>query len=205
MRLIFIISLSFFLASSVGVHAQEFAFELWHDGTVVLDNGDTLSGNVKYDMQTDLVQVQVGDRFESYSARKLLFLEIFDKTVKRYRRMYSLPYNTSGEYRAPVFFELLEEGKITLLCREAVEYRTYSSMYNYYNYSKLTVVYRYFLLKEDGSIDEFLGKRGDWLNLMSDRKDEVQKFVKSNRLSFDEKYDLSRIIAYYNTLFPVRR
>lgn len=86
-----------------------------------------------------------------------------------------------------------------------MEYRTYSSMYNYYNYSKLTVVYRYFLLKEDGSIDEFLGKRGDWLNLMSDRKEEVQKFVKSNRLSFDEKYDLSRIIAYYNTLFPVRR
>lgn len=103
MRLAFIISLLLIITSSVGVHAQEFAFELWHDGKVVLENGDTLTGNVKYDMHTDLVQVQVGDRFESYSARKLLFLEIFDKTVKRYRRMYSLPYNTSGEYRAPVF------------------------------------------------------------------------------------------------------
>ncbi len=194
----------FFISSllfAMNVHAQEFAFELWHDGKVVLENGDTLTGNVKYDMQTDLVQVQQRDQFTTYSARKLLFLEIFDKTVKRYRRMYSLPYNTSGEYRAPVIFELLEEGKITLLCREALEYRTYSSVYNYYNYSRLTIIYRYFLLKEDGSIVEFLGKRGDWLDLMNDRKEEVQKFAKANRLDFDEKYDLSRIIAYYNSLF----
>lgn len=203
MRLAFIISISFFLISSARVHAQEFAFELWHDGKVVLENGDTLIGNVKYDMQTDLVQVQVGDRLETYSARKLLFLEIFDKTVKRYRRMYSLPYKTSGEYKAPVIFELLEEGKITLLCREALEYRTYSSSFYYYsNYTRLIIVYRYFLLKEDGNIIEFIGKRGDWLDLMKDRKDEVQKYAKSNRLDFEDKYDLSRIIAYYNSLFP---
>ena len=104
------LTIPFFL-SSLGLQAQEFAFEMWHDGKVVLENGDTLTGNVKYDMQTDLVQVQVGDLLETYSARKLLFLEIFDKTVKRYRRMYSLPYNTSGNYKAPVIFELLEEGK----------------------------------------------------------------------------------------------
>jgi len=195
------LTIPFFL-SSLGLQAQEFAFEMWHDGKVVLENGDTLTGNVKYDMQTDLVQVQVGDLLETYSARKLLFLEIFDKTVKRYRRMYSLPYNTSGNYKAPVIFELLEEGKITLLCREALEYRTYSSAFYYYsNYTRLIIVYRYFLLKEDGSIVEFVGKRGDWLDLMKDRKEEVQKFVRSNRLDFDEKYDLSRIIAYYNSLF----
>ncbi|MBX2940944.1 MAG: hypothetical protein KF860_01245 [Cyclobacteriaceae bacterium] len=205
MRLVFVLSLSLFLTSSVGVHAQEFAFELWHDGKVVLENGDTLTGNVKYDMQTDLVQVQVGSRLETYSARKLLFLEIFDKTVKRYRRMYSLPYKTSGEYKAPVIFELLEEGKITLLCREALEYRTVSSGFYYYgNYTRLIMVYRYFLLKEDGNIVEFIGKRNEWLDLMKDRKEEVQKYAKSNRLDFEDKYDLSRIIAYYNSLFPVR-
>lgn len=200
MRFCFFIS--FFLISLVA-QSQEFAFEFWHDGKVVLENGDTLKGNIKYDMQTDLVQVQVGDRLETYSARKLLFLEIFDKTVKRYRRMYSLPYKTSGEYRAPVIFELLEEGKITLLCREALEYRTYSSSFYYYsNYTRLVIIYRYFLLKEDGNIVEFIGKRGDWLDLMKDRKDEVQKYAKSNRLDFEDKYDLSRIIAYYNSLFP---
>ncbi|HCM77454.1 MAG TPA: hypothetical protein DIS90_13805 [Cytophagales bacterium] len=195
--------ISFFCTAHFNSWAQEFPFEYWHEGKVVLENGDTLRGNIKYDMQTDLVQVQVGERLETYTARKLLFLEIYDKTARRYRRMYSLPYNTSGEYKAPVIFELLEEGKITLLCREAVEYRTYSSSFYYYgSYTRLTLIYKYFLLKEDGNIVQFSGKRSDWLDLMNKRKDEVQKYAKANRLDFDDKYDLSRIIAYYNSLFP---
>lgn len=196
------IGLFFLFVSQLSSQAQEFAFEYWHDGKVVLENGDTLKGNVKYDMQTDLVQVKVNDKLETYTARKLMFLEIFDQTVKKYRRMYSLPYKTSGEYRAPVIFELLEEGKITLLCREAVEYRTYSpSFYSYGSYTKLTIVYKYFLLKEDGSIVPFQGNKNEWLGLMVGREKEVQKYAKANRLSFDDKYDLSRIIAYYNSMF----
>lgn len=190
------------LVSSGAIQAQEFAFEYWHDGKVVLENGDTLKGSTKYDMQTDLVQIQVNNRIETYTARKVLFLEIFDKTIKRYRRMYSLPYTTSGQYRAPVFFELLEEGKITLLCREAVEYRTFSTSFYYYNnYSRLVIVYKYFLLKEDGTIEPFIGNKNDWVNLMNDRREEVQKFARTNRLDFSEKYHLKRIIAYYNSLF----
>ena len=183
-------------------HAQEFAFEYWHDGKLVLENGDTLKGSVKYDMQTDLVQIQQDEKLETYTARKVLFVEIFDKTIQRYRRMYSLPYNTSGEYRAPVFFALLEEGKITLLCREAMEYRTFSSSFYYYSsYSRLTIVYKYFLLQEDGDITAFPGNKSDWIELMRDRKDEVQKFARSNKLSYDEKYHIKRIVAYYNSLF----
>ncbi|HCR54422.1 MAG TPA: hypothetical protein DIW27_08405 [Cytophagales bacterium] len=64
------------------------------------------------------------------------------------------------------------------------------------------MIYKYFLLKEDGNIVQFSGKRSDWLDLMNKRKDEVQKYAKANRLDFDDKYDLSRIIAYYNSLFP---
>ncbi len=193
----------FLLLFSVGtVHAQEFAFEYWHEGKIVLETGDTLTGSTKYDMQTDLVQVQVNDRIETYTARKVLFLEIFDKTIKRYRRMYSLPYTTSGQYKAPVFFELLEEGKITLLCREAVEYRNVSTSFYYYNnFSRLEIVYKYFLLKENGSIEPFIGNKNDWMNLMDDRKEEIQNFARSNRLDFGEKYHLKRIIAYYNSLF----
>lgn len=192
----------FVLTSGMQAMAQEFAFEFWHDGKIVLENGDTLKGKVKYNMQTDLVQLDINDQYTSYTARKILSFEIYDKTVRRYRNMYSLPYATSGEYKAPVFFELLEEGKITLLCREALEYRTYSSSFYYYsNYTRLTVVYKYFLLKENGDIVPFNGRKNDWMDLMDDRKEEVQKFVRSNRLDFDEKYDLSRIIAYYNSLF----
>lgn len=181
---------------------QQFAFEFWHSGKAVLDTGDTLRGNIKYEMQSDILQVQVDKKLESYTARKVLYFEIFDETVKRYRNFYSLPFSQAGQYKAPVFFELLEEGKLTVLCRESLEYRTTSSSFYYYgNYTRLVLVNKYFLLKENGDIIEFKGKKSDWYELMRAKADEVERYVKSNRLDFEEKYELSRIVAYYNSLY----
>jgi hypothetical protein len=197
------LSIVFVVVWSQWCFAQDFAFELWHEGKIVLETGDTVRGDIKYNLQTDLLQVKNQSTIDTYTARNTLFFEIFDLTVKRYRQFYSLPFATSGVYRAPVFFELLEEGKITLLCREAVEYRTYSSSFYYYgSYSRLVLVNKYFLLKENGDIEAFVGtKRNDWLAIMDKYDEEVQKYVRTNRLDFDEKYDLAKIIAYYNSFF----
>ena len=185
--------------------AQEFAFEYWHEGKIVLEGGDTLRGLVKYNLQTDLVQLQGEKIIETFTARKVMFFEIFDQTVKRYRQFFSLPYSTSGSYKAPVFFELLEEGKLTVLCRETLEYRTYSpSFYFYGTTTRLVLVNKYFLMDDDGSILEFSGKRNDWLYLMGNYQEDVQKYSRTNRLSFDEKYELAKIISYYNSLFAKR-
>jgi len=182
--------------------AQQFASDLWHDGKLVLDTGDTLKGSVKYSMQNDLVQLQASGRNGSYTARKVLFFEIFDSNVKHYRLFYSLPYSAIGSYKAPVFFELLEEGKITLLCRESVEYKTYSSPYSFYgSYTRLVLVNKYFLLQENGEIKDFVDKKSEWIDLMGNKGEDVQKYAKANRLDFDIKEELIKIIDYYNSLF----
>ncbi len=189
-----------FVAVALPAAAQEFPFEYWHEGKMVLEGGDTLRGLVKYNLQTDLLQLQGNNIIETYTARKVVFFEIFDQTVKRYRQFFSLPYSTNTDYKAPVFFELLEEGKLTVLCREALEYRTISSFYYYGSYTRLVLVNKYFLLDEDGAIIEFQGKKNDWLYLMGKHSEDVQKYARTNRLDFDDKYDLGKIIAYYNSL-----
>jgi hypothetical protein len=184
------------------VLAQQFAFEYWHEGRVVLDTGDTLKGSLKYNMQTDLLQYQKDNSNQSFSARNALFFEIFDATTKQYRQFYSLPYAASGGYKAPVFFELLTEGKLTLLSREALEYRTYSNSFYYYGTNtRLVLVYKYFLLQENGDIVEFVGKKNDWLDLMSKRADDVQDYARKNRLDYTDKNELVRIVSYYNSFF----
>jgi hypothetical protein len=199
MRVLFLFILGFI---SLPLSGQQFAFEYWHTGRAVLDTGDTLRGNIKYELQSDILQVQANKKLESFTARKVLFFEIFDETVKRYRTFYSLPFSQAGQYKAPVFFELLEEGKLTVLCRESLEYRTTSSSFYYYgNYTRLVLVYKYFILKENGDIEEFNGKKNDWYELMRNKADEVESYVKSNRLDFNDKYELGRIIAYYNSLY----
>jgi len=111
--------LLFFL--SAPVVAQQFPSDLWHEGKIILLEGDTLKGNIKYDLQQDLVQYGIADqRTTAFSARKVLFFEIFDTSVRKYRQFFALPFTTTSGYKAPVFFELLEEGKMTLLSRESV-------------------------------------------------------------------------------------
>lgn len=194
--------LAILISFTQAVAAQQYAFELWHDGRIILETGDTLKGRVKYDLQNDLLQYEVNNRFESYTARKVLFFEIFDATIKNYRQFYSLPYSTGGSYKAPIFFELLAEGKITLLTRERLEFRTYNSGFYYNNtYTRMVLVNKFYLLKDNGNIEEFLGNKAAWLDMMGNRGEDVGKFAKSNRLDFEKSQDLGKIISYYNSLF----
>jgi hypothetical protein len=202
MKLRYILAGVIFTVAFGRASGQEWPFELWHEGKIVLVNGDTLKGRVKYDLMQDLVQYDLPNvRTEVFTPRKVLYFEIFDKTVNRYRSFFALPYNATAGYRTSIFFELMEEGKMTLLARESVEYRTYSSPYYFGSYSREVLVYKYFLLKEDGNIIEFTGNRNDLLEMMGNKAEAVEKYMRANRLKIEEKYDLARIVAYYNSLF----
>lgn len=190
-----------FLTVHQGFSQRNWPSELWHEGRIVLTDGDTLRGMLKYDFQQNLVQYTVTNRqAEIYTARKILFFEIFDETVHKYRKFFVLPYSNPSNYKAPMFFELLEEGKITLLSRELLEYKTYNNAFYGGSYSRLVLTHYYFLLKEDGSIEDFRGNRNDLLSLMGNKSRTVEKYAKENRLDFDDKYDMAKIVAYYNSL-----
>jgi len=197
-----IVGIFFLVLLTSVVYSQRFPSDFWHEGKMVLEDGDTLRGNIKYDLQNDLLQLESNNRLESFTARKVLFFEIFDKTIKRYRQFYSLPYTTSGQYKAPVFFELLSEGKITLLCREALEYRNYPSTFYYYgSTTRLVLVNKFFLLKDNGTIEPFIGKRSDFIDLLGNQGEPVEKYMKGNKLNVDDKYEFAQIVSYYNSLY----
>lgn len=180
----------------------QWAFELWHEGMVVLESGDTLRGQIKYDLQQDIIQfTDKRGTIEALSARKVLICEIFDKTINQYRQFYSLPYNATSGYRTPVFFELVAEGKLTVLCRERLENQTTSSPYYYGSFSRTVLVNKYFLLKENGDIVDFSTRRNDFLQLVGKHADIMNGFMKDNKLQLDDKKELARIINYYNSLF----
>jgi hypothetical protein len=182
--------------------SQRWPFEFWHEGKVVLEEGDTLKGMIKYDISTDIIQLDQKGHLQSFTARKIIYYEIFDATSSRYRQFYSIPYSVTGGYKTPIFFELLSEGKLTLLAREALEYKTSSTgLYGYGSISRQVLVDKFFVLTDKGNVEEFSGKRNDLLALMAKRDDEIKKYIKANRLDIDYKYDVARVFAYYNSLF----
>ena len=200
LRLCSLLLLIFLVFHQHQVLAQ-FPSELWHQGKLVLESGDTLKGQIKYDFQQDLVQYAFNNqKAEVFTARKVLFFEIYELAIHQYRRFFALPFATQKGYKAPIFFELLDEGKLTLLSREFLEYKSYRSVY-FGMYTKLVLSYRYYFLDEKGNITEFKGTRNDLLDKMGSKSDSVDKFIHENHLRTDEKVDLTQIVDYYNSLF----
>jgi hypothetical protein len=188
---------------SFALNAQQWSFEFWHEGKVILAEGDTLHGQIKYDIFQDIIQYTSKDKAieAAYSARKVMSYEIFDNEVHRYRRFFTLPYTQAGSYRAPTFFELLTDGKLTLLSRESLEYRNVNAGYYGGSYQRQVLVNHYFFLNENGEITAFTGDKRDLLDMMGKHREDVEKFMKANKLQIEEKYEFIRIVSYYNAFF----
>lgn len=201
LRLLRVVIIPVIFLTGTATQAQQFPFDFWHEGKAVLESQDTLRGKIKYDPQNDLIQMDMNGKFETLTSRKVIFYEIFDQALNNYRQFYALPYSAIGGYRTPIFFELMTEGKITLLSRETLEYRSTNTGYFYGTVSRLVLVHKYFLLKEDGSILAIDGTKNQFLSLMGSKEDEVRKYMKANRLGLERRVDIIRVIAYYNSLF----
>lgn len=183
--------------------SQEFPSDFWHKGKIVLVDGDTFSAKLKYDLTRDLVQVEVDNKIVTVGAKKAHYFEIFDVTTDRYRQFYSIPYSISPGYKTPIFFEVVMEGNLTLLCREFLTKQTsYNSSYYWSggSFTRTILDYEYYFLTSKGEITYFEEKKRDLLNIMKDRSPQIKQFIKEYNLKMDEKGDLARITAYYNGL-----
>jgi hypothetical protein len=198
---LFLIPLLFFCFVT---NAQQFPSEIFHDGKVELASGDTISGKIKYNLQNDLVEVITGGVVQTFTARKIIKFTIFDKTVDMYRTFYAVPYYREPNYKVPMLFEVLYEGKLSLLARESLVQETVPQ-YNYYyrgnyNITQTRIDYQYFFLDNKGNFRRFMNKKADLLDIMARHGPQIKQYLKKNHLKMDSKSDLVRITSYYNSL-----
>lgn len=198
----------FFSFFSPTVKAQNFPSDVWHQGTVVLTSEDTLKGLVKYDIPNDAIQVKVEgeERIQAFNAQKLFFFEIFDSDIKSYRQFYALPYQVKADYHKPLLFEVLYEGRLTLLCREKIVLEgagggqlAPEGMIRPAD-GRLMLDFDFFFLEKDGNIRRYEPKKRLLLSIMDRKYKEVKKYIRRNNLRHDHISDLVRITAYYNAL-----
>lgn len=195
----------FLLAVCASVIAQEFPSRIWHQGWLVTENRDTVRGSVKYDMETNTVQVAIGsEKVNTYNSKKIMYFEIFDESLNNYRQFYSIPYQVSSNYKVPILFEVLYEGPMTLLVQEKIVLETDPYNQSYYNpapnVSRERLAYTYYFVDKKGKIIPFSGKKSELLEILYKNNDLVKKYIKDNRLKPDRMRDLVRITAFYNSL-----
>ena len=174
----------------------------WHKGIVVTTDQDTISGEIKYDFPTNMITLVKKEAVIAFSSHKLIYFEIYDEDYKSYRKFYTIPYKNTSNYMTPILFELQYESVLSLLSRERIVMETSSLGYGYGLpiVSQPSVRYDFFFLTKAGKITQFSGSKKDLLRILAKKKNELQTFIKSNRLKTDELRDLVRIIAFYNSI-----
>lgn len=174
----------------------------WHKGIVVTTDQDTISGEIKYDFPTNMITLVKKEAVIAFSSHKLIYFEIYDEDYKSYRKFYTIPYKNTSNYMTPILFELQYESVLSLLSRERIVMETSSLGYGYGLpiVSQPSVRYDFFFLAKAGKIIQFSGSKKDLFRILAKKKNELQTFIKRNRLKTDELRDLVRIIAFYNSI-----
>ena len=198
MRIIFGIAFLCYKTWSLG---QLSTYE-WHKGIVVTTDQDTISGEIKYNFSTNMISLVKNGAVIALSSHKLIYFEIYDEDYKSYREFYTIPYKNTSNYMTPILFELQYESVLSLLSRENIVMETSSMGYGYGLpiVSQPSVRYDFFFLTKAGKITQFSGSKKDLFRILGKKKNELQTFIKRNRLKTDKLRDLVRIIAFYNSI-----
>ena len=188
--------------------AQNFSKDYWHKGEVYLFTEESVKGNIRYDLEQNNITVRTPDnKLRSYNASQVEQFWIQDELQKRVRYFYALPQVTKDDYRVLYFFELLTEGKITLLCREnfIIRQMGYYSPYMWGGWanggSYVVQEDDYFLLGSDGNVADVEEDREAIMKLFGKKKDVMELYLIDHNNKLRNREDLLQLIRYYNEVY----
>lgn len=201
-----------FLSMVAAVAQNQFPSQVWHKGNIYTTDGQVYGGEIKYDLENNVVQLQ-DQTVNTFTSTNVTYFELYDEIYGGVRKFYSLPYSLDNDYATPIFFEVLTEGdELALLCREYVATDSrgmgnYGMMGGYgmnpfYGPQSLIgqkLAFKYFFLK-NGKIEQYSLKKKDLFEMLPGHDDQISLFMRKNRLDYDKRGDLLRITAYYNEL-----
>lgn len=198
--------------------SQQFPGDQWHQGEAVLKDQTVVSGMINYDLEREVIMVNVGERTETYSAHLVMKFTIIQEGDERLRRFFSLPYVSQNGYKTiPRFFEVMIEGKMTLLAREYIDQITSGANQSRYSrnnwnnnigmnnpnnqmFTRRFLSYNMFFLDHNGKLTEHTGRKKDIYSVLREETHQLKKYVKTNRLKMDRLVDVAKLVAHYNTL-----
>ena len=164
----------------------------WVHGEVVFKDGKTVECEFSYNplMPEGLLKMKKDWKLITGTAFNIeRFSYLDDKTSERHE-YFSMPIDNNQ-----VFVELLHEDTLyAILGRESIYVLKYTQ--DGYTSSKVRPAYfRYLVNMEDGKIYKLTAK--SVVDIMYDRKKEVKKFIRVNRLRFANTQDYVEVINYY--------
>jgi hypothetical protein len=179
------------------VKGSPFLNDDWVAATVKLNNGITYKENmyVKYNQEKGELY------FKGKNGETLAFVEpvteftIESNGLKHYKNGYkNIPGATQSD-----FFEILSDGTACLLKRtksfilESKDYGSPVTIKTYQSDKKY-----YLIIGED--VKQIRNDTKSVLSALRDKENQVETFIKTNKVKFKSDDDLSKVVNYYNSI-----
>lgn len=203
--LVRILALSFFVLLITRLAARE---KTRDDrlGTVYLKSGEQVEGLVQPNLDHNYLLVQIPNGTRAYNAWQVAAYTLHDHFSGEHQLFYSLPYLVRGK-RADWFFELVQEGTLTLLKRdeEQVQEIPAARPFPATGYMpppvwQTVTIADFYVLDPSAQIVRFYGGRKELLKLMPDQADRIDRFISVHKLNLADEDHLRAIFRYYDAL-----
>ncbi|SFC67786.1 hypothetical protein SAMN05421780_10851 [Flexibacter flexilis DSM 6793] len=197
----------FFVLGSHLAVAQETAIVSTIYGKAWLADGDSLEGQMNLDFSQDLLEVAMPNRMLKVLSPRQVQVAIFtDEHGNASQTFYVLPYAMRKQYQVPVFFQMALQGqKASLLTRNKLITETVPTFDSFVGrtmyYTRTRLIKEMYLRLPDGNITYWEGKsENDLYKILPDHQQDLEVFIKNNRLKLADFEDMMRLIVYYNRL-----
>ena len=165
----------------------------------MLNGGDTLSGMLQLIKEGELLLVRAGETTRTFSARQVA--SFFTSESGRVYSVFDYPIRTS--YPIPCFFEVLAIGQcLSLLSRDvdvAINQNVSSSFGSAF-YPQYGIRQDFYLLTDDGLVQQVPGKRKLLLAQLKQKDGPIQKLIEDKKLRLNNLDDMRLMVEAYNNL-----
>jgi hypothetical protein len=187
--------------SYTDVQGSPYLTDFWVNGLVKLSNGKTISNiNLKYDQVADELlfenkEHQALSFVDQVSEFKLIYGS-YDKPVKK---LFRNGFQGVDNGNQNSFYEVLADGGSVLL-KKARKKITEIKPYNSSTTVKTFFDVQSYYLSRKGEMIQLKKDKKAILSLLSDKKEQLEKFIDQNKLNVKDEAQLIGLISYYNTL-----
>jgi len=182
------------------IEGDPYLFKDFKQGKLVLISGGQYDINLRYDLYAN--QMHLKDKNEVYAIihpEKIKSIEI-----DSFKIIYSKFAKPKGEKTLSEggYFIVKTDGKCKLLVKKNVRIQDAEPEKPYRDPkpAKFTHTYDSYFLKLDDELAIKIKNEKDLFTVLKDHNQEINKFIKLNKLNSKEADDLDRIISYYNGL-----
>ena len=174
---------------------EEFMFGVMSTVDTVTIEGMRYRYNIYDDQMQFILKGDTASIIRPLSLREIRFGKV--------KFIYDVYYTSSGQAAAG-YFEVLEEGRLSVLLRRTMklEYDEYVPNYGGGGGSK-EFYYRgkeHLYVKHVSALARNIRNKKEFLNLLPDHRDEVQNYMKTEKLSVKKQEDLKELVRYFNSL-----